>query len=179
MGRFCATSMSRASRSRPSPSRRWTSSSRLLRFLARSRSSRSPRVDASGRIVDRRTPFMTSNYVGNLVRDSRTTEQWLARRPAEKALEPDLPIIDAHHHLWDHREKGIRYLFEDFQADLHAGHRIVSTVFVEASSMYRASGPEHLRPVGEVEFARGMAAMAASGIYGETRVAEAIVGCAD
>jgi len=114
-----------------------------------------------------------------LVRDSRTTEQWLARRPAEKALEPDLPIIDAHHHLWDHREKGIRYLFEDFQADLHAGHRIVSTVFVEASSMYRASGPEHLRPVGEVEFARGMAAMAASGIYGETRIAEAIVGCAD
>jgi len=122
---------------------------------------------------------MQKPYFGNILRDSVSMDRWLAQRPAETVLEPDLPIIDAHHHLWDHRHTGIRYLFEHYQADLHAGHNIVATVFVEATSMYRAYGPEHLRPVGEVEFAAGAAAMADSGQYGSARVAEAIVGHAD
>jgi predicted TIM-barrel fold metal-dependent hydrolase len=45
--------------------------------------------------------------------------------------------------------------------------------------MYRASGPDHLRCVGETEFAVGQAAMAASGKYTACRVAQAIVGSAD
>ena len=99
----------------------------------------------------------------------------------EEALEPDLPIIDPHHHLWDRQTTWIqnRYLMDEIQADLGSGHAIDATVFVECHSMYRAQGPEEFRPVGEVEFANGIAAMAASGAYGPTRVAAAIIGHAD
>jgi len=118
-------------------------------------------------------------YAGNIVRSSADMARWFAQRPAEPVLEPELPIIDAHHHLWDHRKSGSVYLFEQYQQDLQAGHRIVSTVYMEASSMYCKHAQEHLRPVGEITFAAGAAAMAESGLYGETRVAEAIVGYAD
>src|SRR6201996_6494886 len=63
--------------------------------------------------------------------------------------------------------------------DVTSGHNIVATVYVESRSMYRNSGPEELRPVGEVEFVNGMAAMAASGAYGKTLVAHGIVGHAN
>ncbi|MCA8926870.1 MAG: amidohydrolase family protein [Alphaproteobacteria bacterium] len=99
----------------------------------------------------------------------------------EDALEPDLAIIDPHHHLWDRNTSFIqnRYLMDEIQDDLGSGHNVVSTVFVECDSMYRADGPEALRPVGEVEFVNGIAAMAASGGYGRTQVAKAIIGHAD
>lgn len=45
--------------------------------------------------------------------------------------------------------------------------------------MYRADGPEEMRPVGEVEFVQGLAAASASGLYGPGRVAAAIVGHAN
>jgi len=45
--------------------------------------------------------------------------------------------------------------------------------------MYRAAGSAELRPVGEIEFANGVAAMTASGTYGNTRVCAGIVGYAD
>ena len=45
--------------------------------------------------------------------------------------------------------------------------------------MYRATGPAEMRPVGEVEFANGVAAMAAIDVYGKTRVCDGIVGYAD
>ena len=45
--------------------------------------------------------------------------------------------------------------------------------------MYRARGPEEMRPVGETEFVAGVAAMSESGAYGPTRVAAGIVGFAD
>lgn len=73
---------------------------------------------------------------------------WLARH-VEPILEPDLPIIDAHHHLWE--EPGNPYLIDDLLADLTTGHRIMATVFVQAHYGYRDSGPEHLRPAGETE----------------------------
>lgn len=113
------------------------------------------------------------------MRDARTTAAWLAQGRAEEVLDPDLPIIDAHHHLWDPPGQGMRYLLDEFQHDLQAGHRIVSTVFIEAGAMYRPDGPAHLRPVGEVEFARDVAAFAAGRGLPATRVAEAIVGHAD
>jgi L-fuconolactonase len=99
---------------------------------------------------------------------------WLARR-REEALEPGLPIIDPHHHLIDRPESGT-YLLPDLLADIASGHNIVATVYLEWLSMYRADGPEEMRPVGEVEFANGVAAMAASGGYGKTRVCAGIVG---
>ena len=103
-------------------------------------------------------------------------DAWLSRA-VEDILEPDLPICDPHHHLWD--RDGHRYLLPEFLADAGSGHRIESTVFLECGSFYRAAGPEEMRPVGEAEFVKGVAAMSASGHYGSTRVAAAFVGFAD
>jgi len=103
--------------------------------------------------------------------------EWLAKQPVEPVLEPDLPIVDTHHHLWD--VLGNRYLIDEFTADLGGGHNIVATVFNETLAMYRASGPVEMRPVGETEFVKGVAAMSASGQYGPTRIAAGIVGFAD
>ena len=99
----------------------------------------------------------------------------------EETLEPDLPIIDPHHHLWDARGAHYvqqRYLTDEMVADVSSGHNIVSTVFIECGAMFRQDGPEHLRCVGETEFVNGIAAMAASGLYGKTRIAAGIVGTA-
>ncbi len=106
--------------------------------------------------------------------------EWLAR-VQEPILDPDLPIIDAHHHLWDSPGDAPtrRYLFDEYLADLNTGHRIVATVFVQCHSMYRAFGPEELRPVGETEFVAGAAAQSESGQYGPTRMCAAIVGSLD
>jgi L-fuconolactonase len=101
---------------------------------------------------------------------------WLALH-REPALEPDLPIIDAHHHLWDRPES--RYFFFDLLDDLSSGHRVEATVFMECGAMYRQDGAVELRPVGEVEFANGAAAMSASGAYGACRICVGIVGYGD
>lgn len=71
------------------------------------------------------------------------------------------------------------YLIDEFAADLSGGHNVVATVFNECLSMYRASGPVEMRPVGETDFANGIAAMSASGQYGPTKIAAGIVGFAD
>jgi predicted TIM-barrel fold metal-dependent hydrolase len=75
--------------------------------------------------------------------------------------------------LWD--RGGQRYLIEEIVADLSSGHNIVATVYVDCRSMYRRTGPEAFRPVGEVEFANGVAAMSASGGYGPTAICAGIV----
>ena len=105
-------------------------------------------------------------------------EPWLARAPHEAILDPELPIIDTHHHLWD-RHPDHRYLLQDLLADLRSGHNVVATVFLQCHAMHRASGPEEMRPVGETEFVAGIAAMSDSGGFGATRVAAGIVGFAD
>ena len=116
---------------------------------------------------------------------------------AEAILEPELPIVDPHHHLW-HRVatpqipagtelhpftkvtmKTPRYLHDELLADLKSGHNVIATVFVQCGAMYRADGPDHLKPVGETEFVNGVAAMDASGIYGPGRACAGIVGHAD
>ena len=117
-----------------------------------------------------------------------TNDDWLALT-TEETLEPDLPICDPHHHLWDTGyEPGVafraeqvanRYLLDEILADTSSGHNVVSTVFIECASMYKAEGPDALRPVGETEFVNGIAAMSASGQYGKTRIAAGIVGFAD
>ena len=103
-------------------------------------------------------------------------QDWLDRRK-EPILEPDLPIVDPHHHLWD--RPGWRYLLDELLADTSSGHNILATVFVQARAMPRAAGPVEMRPVGETEFVNGVAAMSASGIYGKTRHCAGIVGHAD
>jgi predicted TIM-barrel fold metal-dependent hydrolase len=100
-------------------------------------------------------------------------EDWLALR-REEIIDPGRPIVDAHHHLWD--RGGQRYMIEEITRDIASGHNIVATVYVDCRSMYRAGGPEALRPVGEVEFANGAAAMSASGGYGPAAICAGIVG---
>ena len=119
---------------------------------------------------------------------------------AETILEPDLPIVDPHHHLWDRRSYAAppsaagaapehpfmtaiadarRYLLDELLADTGSGHKVVATVFVECGAFYKADGPVEMRTVGETEFVNGVAAMSASGLYGETRACAGIVGRAD
>jgi L-fuconolactonase len=115
----------------------------------------------------------------------------------ETILEPHIPIIDPHHHLWDrlgarlvgfppsnHGFMAIiqrvgRYLLDELLADLNSGHDVRATVYLECGAMYRADGPEEMKPVGETEFVNGVAAMTASGVYGDVRACAAIVGHAD
>jgi predicted TIM-barrel fold metal-dependent hydrolase len=102
--------------------------------------------------------------------------KWRSRH-REEILEPDLPIIDPHHHLWD--RAGDRYLLDEVVADMRTGHNIAASVFVECGAFYRKTGPTLMAPVGQVEFANGIAAMAASGTYGASLVCAGIVGTAD
>ena len=100
---------------------------------------------------------------------------WLAKR-VEDALDPALPIIDPHHHLWE--RPGDRYFLDELLADTGSGHNIVATVFVQCAWAYRASGSEALRPVGETEFVAAVADEAERRRIG-TRVCAAIVGHVD
>jgi L-fuconolactonase len=101
---------------------------------------------------------------------------WVAKLN-EPALEPELPIVDPHHHLW--QRTGNDYLFHDLLADTKTGHNIVATVFVDCHSMYRKEGPAELRCTGETEFANGVAAMSASGLYGNLRACAGIISHVD
>ena len=116
---------------------------------------------------------------------------------AEAILEPDLPIVDPHHHLWDRPQAIIgalppsehgfvdiirnipRYLLDELLKDLKAGHNVRGTVYMECGAMYRADGPDALKCVGETEFVNGIAAMTASGLYGDVRACAGIVGHVD
>src|ERR1044071_9558514 len=90
---------------------------------------------------------------------------WWAQRK-EEILEPAHEIVDPHHHLWERNEH--RYLLDELLADTKSGHNITHSVFVECGSMYRADGPAEMKPVGEIEFVNGTAAMSASGRYGKS-----------
>ena len=114
----------------------------------------------------------------------------------EVIIEPDLPIIDPHHHLWDLRpllsafpepahpfiaavSRTPYYTFQELKADAEAGHRVIGTVFMECGAFYRAKAPAGFGAVGEVEFVNGVAAQSASGLYGDLQACAAIIGHAD
>lgn len=115
---------------------------------------------------------------------------------SEAALEPDLPIIDPHHHLWDLRPMlrmfpvphhpfiaaiapNAHYTFDQLHAHLTTGHNIIGTVFMECGAFYNGAYGDALKTVGEVEFVTGVAAQSASGLYGQGRYCAGIVGHAD
>ncbi|HTE15357.1 MAG TPA: hypothetical protein VK642_09800, partial [Burkholderiales bacterium] len=108
----------------------------------------------------------SKEFRGSTFRQQVELNAWTKKRQ-EAVLEPDLPIIDPHHHVWE-KDLG-RYLIHELAEDVGSGHNVIATVFIEAGSMYRADGPEAMRPVGEVEFVNGIAAMSASGKYGKAR----------
>jgi L-fuconolactonase len=103
-------------------------------------------------------------------------EDWL-KLTEEPILEPELPIIDPHHHLW--QRKGADYLLPELLADTGSGHNIRGTIFVQCGEMYRASGPDEEKSLGETEFVTGVAAVSASGRYGPTRACAGIIGMVD
>jgi predicted TIM-barrel fold metal-dependent hydrolase len=118
-------------------------------------------------------------------------------RPRETILEPDLPIVDPHHHLWDRPAAVIaslpppkhgfdhlirrvpRYLLDELLADAGSGHNVVATVFLECGAMYRRDEPGPMRVIGETEFVNGVAAQCASGLYGDIRACAGIVSHVD
>lgn len=115
----------------------------------------------------------------------------------EEVLEPDIPIIDPHHHLWDLRAMlpmfpeprhrfietlvpVAHYTFDQFNAEVsQSGHNVLATVFMECGAFYNAAYGDALKTVGEVEYVNGVAAQSASGLYGSTRLCAGIVGHAD
>ncbi|HWA62675.1 MAG TPA: amidohydrolase family protein [Caulobacteraceae bacterium] len=114
----------------------------------------------------------------------------------EAVLEPELPIVDPHHHLWDRTpllanlpepthgfmhviRRHPRYLLDELAADMKDGHNVRATVYMECGAFYRADGPAPMKPVGETEFVVGVAAMSASNTYGDIRACAGIVGHAD
>ena len=107
---------------------------------------------------------------------TRPDDIWLTTLQ-EEVLEPALPIIDPHHHLWV--RSGYTYLMPELAADLESGHNIVATVFAECHSMYRKEGPKAERSLGETEFVRGQAAMSASGTFGRAGACDVMFGNVD
>jgi predicted TIM-barrel fold metal-dependent hydrolase len=114
----------------------------------------------------------------------------------EEILEPELPIIDPHHHLWDLRPMmgafpeplhpfiatvslSPYYTFNELHADTGSGHNVIGTVFMECGAYYRAGAGDALKVLGEIEYVNGVAAQSASGLYGAQRLCAAIVGHAD
>jgi predicted TIM-barrel fold metal-dependent hydrolase len=95
----------------------------------------------------------------------------------EPILDPDLPILDSHIHLFDLPNN--RYMLEDYLADAQGGHNVVASIYCESQAFVSKDGPEWMRPLGEVEFANGVAAMTATGQYGKCRVAAGIIGHAN
>jgi L-fuconolactonase len=101
-------------------------------------------------------------------------------------IDPALPIIDTHHHLFDRLPDFLaailgfrRFLVDEYMDQVLTGHNVVASVFIEAMAMYRKNGPKEFKVVGETEFANGQAAMAASGVYGPCQMAAGIVSHAD
>jgi len=101
-------------------------------------------------------------------------QEWL-QLTVEVPLDPALPICDPHHHFWN--RPGEEYLLGELLYDVHSGHNIVSTVFIECREMWRRYGPEELKPIGETEFVEGV--VSPSRKHGGTAVAAGIVGFAD
>ena len=121
--------------------------------------------------------------------DNILLDQWLQSGIKEEVIEPELPIVDPHHHLWDIRQYTESphsrflqkiYLCEEFSKDIHeGGHNIIQTVFAECNAFFREDGPESMKCIGETEVIHGIASMSRSGLYGKPRLCTGIFGTAD
>jgi predicted TIM-barrel fold metal-dependent hydrolase len=101
-------------------------------------------------------------------------EEWLALTH-EDAIDPSLPIVDAHHHLWTHVEPP--YLLDELLADTGSGHNVTDTVFIECGWAWdRDAADPVMIPVPETAAVAELARR--SDTAGGARIA-AIVGHAD
>src|SRR5882762_7401330 len=114
------------------------------------------------------------SYLQPLVRES-----WLDL-VRDDVIDPSLPIIDAHHHLWNDRvfrgRNWAQYLERELSADVSSGHNIVATIFMQCGWQHRTEGPEDFRPVGETET---VAAFTSRFESGKTQACKGIIGFAD
>lgn len=97
-------------------------------------------------------------------------------------LDPELPIVDPHHHLYPYHHPDLprgRYMIDDLEADLESGHNIEATIYAECSFLYRKDGPSAFRTVGEAEWAATMARLGETGLYGPTSICQGFIGGAD
>ena len=112
---------------------------------------------------------------------SQELTNWLGQ-VSETAIEPELPVIDAHHHLWpkspipEFAPWGVE---EAIEYKSNSGHNIVATVHVEAHANYWDHGPEALRCVGETEFVDRAATRAEELGGGAAGFCAGIVGAGD
>ena len=123
------------------------------------------------------------------IKENDYLEDWLGLEKPEDVIEFELPIVDPHHHLWDIRKPTNEphkiflqkvYLIDEYSNDiLDSGHNITQTVFAQCHAFYREDGPEHMRCIGEVDFANGIAAMSRSGLYGKSKICSGIFGAAN
>jgi predicted TIM-barrel fold metal-dependent hydrolase len=108
----------------------------------------------------------------NLAEAFPGNSEWL-ERVTEPTVDPERPIVDPHHHLWE--RSGSTYVLEELWGDTSSGHNVVKTVFVECRASYREDGPEHLKPVGETVFVEGIASasrtMDGAGTFGHPPIA--------
>jgi L-fuconolactonase len=121
-------------------------------------------------------------------RVSLPNKSWLAKGAPEEILEPMLPIIDTHHHLWDQLpaalpqepgEESSVYLLDEFAQDFNSGHHLIGTVYMQCHAKYRTDGPEEMKSLGETEFAAQIGALSDLGQHGNARVCQGIVGATD
>ena len=119
-------------------------------------------------------------YRGSMPRSTLEVKGWHGQVDPEAALEPHLPMVDAHHHLFGKEGDKQYYRLEDLAQDLGSGHRVIGTVYVEAyEAHWRADGPRHLRPVGETEAILRTCAEPLALPHGPCQAAAAVVAFAD
>lgn len=105
----------------------------------------------------------------------QASPDWLAAS-AEPALDPALPIVDAHHHFSEHwGGYGLPDLLHDIGG---SGHSVDTTVYIQCGWRYRTAGPESMRSLGEIEAVMALARQA-DATPGAPRVAAGIVGHAE
>ncbi|MEJ8848198.1 amidohydrolase family protein [Variovorax rhizosphaerae] len=134
-------------------------------------------------LLDPNTAFAdtpATPYRGNQHRPTKDLLAWQARADAEPALEPGLPIVDPHHHLFNTTTDALYYRREDMAQDLSSGHRVLGTVYIAAyGAGWRSDGPKDMRSVGEVERIVQLSAQPLATPQGPCRLAAGIVSDVD
>jgi len=119
-------------------------------------------------------------YRGSMPRRTLELKGWHGQVDPEAVLEPELPIVDAHHHLFGKEGDGQYYRLDDLAVDLRGGHRVIGTIYIEAyGARWRTDGPLHLRTVGETETIVPICAQPLALPHGACATAAAIVAFAD
>ncbi len=110
-----------------------------------------------------------------VIQQVHKSKEWVSSL-IEETIEPELPIIDAHHHFSDHWGG---YLGEDLLGDMRTGHRVQATVYIQCGYGYRNIGPDAFKPVGEVETVVAITQSLLAQHKQDAGIAAGIVGYAD